>query len=111
MKLIIEFFNDGRYDSEYNYLEDENGLITINIDLNTKKTNLKEDIYFKVVDRGTYTLVDGDTYIRVSNEYVPASIPNDYGDYLDLEVQDGKVSNFKTTKDEILENFMSYVEN
>ena len=47
-------------------------------------------LYMKVVDTGTYTLLDGNMNVLASidEDYVPdnTSIPGDYGDYMDLVI-------------------------
>ncbi len=50
----------------------------------------------KVTDGGAYQLLNGHESLAViSHDYVPAFIPGDYGDYVDLSIgADGKVSNW-----------------
>lgn len=53
----------------------------------------------KVCDTGTYALLD-DNYnvIKKIQDYVPAIIPNDYGDYINLNFDGGKYVDFPAYK-------------
>ncbi len=85
------------------------GTVIITIDLETKKviSNQKDDIFYKVVDTGTYVLLDEEDNVikTIYDDYVPNCIPNEYNDYIDLEIQDGKITNWDSTKDQIINEF------
>jgi len=54
------------------------------------------DIYMKVCDEGTYTLLDGDRkeIKKITNDYVPNGIvPGEFGDYVALKIKDGFITN------------------
>ncbi len=51
------------------------------------------DIYVKVVDQGTYQLIDaaGSIVSELAQDYVPHGVvPGEYGDYINLEIHGGK---------------------
>ena len=53
----------------------------------------------KVCDEGTYTLGDEDfKHIKEIQDYVPSIIPNDYGDYINLNFDGGKFVGFPAYK-------------
>ncbi len=56
------------------------------------------DLKMKVVDMGTYTLLDekGEEVAKIENDYVPNElIPGRFGDYVDLSIdENGKVKNW-----------------
>lgn len=58
-------------------------------------------VHLKVVDEGTYVVVDasGEILAEADCEYVPSWFPGDhYGDYLILDIDDtGKVTNWRAT--------------
>ncbi len=100
MKLQIKF-NDTS--GEYKNPEQN-----ITIDLETKEIIGNEDglgIWSKLVDTGVYTLFTEDGVITIVDDYVPDCIPNEYGDYIDLDVKDGKVINWTSTTEEIIAEF------
>src|SRR6266702_5546950 len=54
-------------------------------------------LFEKVVDQGTYELldVDGDVLATIENDYVPNGVvPGQYGDYVDLKIVDGVITNW-----------------
>jgi hypothetical protein len=57
-------------------------------------------LHIKVVDEGYYELIGtacGGSYTNViENAYVPSFIPNEWGDYLSLDIKGGKVKNWTT---------------
>lgn len=59
------------------------------------------DIYLKVVDTGTYRLLDPDGNILSEiQDYVPRLVPNEFGDYVDLKINDdGFIDNWPSKKD------------
>jgi hypothetical protein len=60
----------------------------------------------KVRDEGFYTLQHGDKRIRMLADYVPACIPNEFGDYLTLSVtSDGTVINWDPSPKQVSESF------
>jgi hypothetical protein len=46
-------------------------------------------IWAKIRDEGIYQLIDEDEKVlaEIKDDYVPDFIPNEYGDYIDLEVE------------------------
>lgn len=57
-------------------------------------------VHVKVVDRGSYTLLDGEGKIlkEANEQYVPSFFPEEhYGDYLilDIDIDTGKINNWK----------------
>ena len=69
--------------------------VTINVD-NGRISNwdgtTKLTFETKICDTGTYTLVDtdGKTVATIYNDYVPNNlIPGEYGDYINLEIDEG----------------------
>lgn len=61
------------------------------------------DLYLKVVDMGTYTLIDEAMMNvgQVSDDYVPHGVvPGEYGDYIDLEINtEGTITNWTQSLD------------
>ena len=61
------------------------------------------DLYMKVCDEGTYTLLglDGQVLAARRQEYVPHGIvPGEYGDYIDLKINaDGVITNWPKKPD------------
>ncbi len=54
-------------------------------------------VYMKVVDQGTYELLDGSGTViaSVNQDYVPHCIPNDYSDYLNFDIDsNGIITNW-----------------
>lgn len=53
------------------------------------------NIFEKVVDCGTYSINFGkyDSFI-IENNYVPSWIPGKYGDYINLEIKNGVITNW-----------------
>lgn len=71
------------------------------------------DIYLKVVDTGFYKVEDirGQEIISIEGDYVPDFIPNDYGDYLQLEISpDGlRITNWNENRfKEKLQEYVLY---
>jgi hypothetical protein len=54
------------------------------------------DLYTKVCDCGSYYLQSGGTIIAsIEQDYVPSIVPNDYGDYLRLNIDaTGRITNW-----------------
>jgi len=100
--LLLEIqFKDSHGD-----FDNENQVILINLE-NMEITGNEngEDVWSKVVDTATYTLIYDGGQTEISNDYVPNCIPNEYGDYLDLCVMSGKITNWESTLEEIEEEF------
>jgi len=101
MVLVINF--------EDRHGEFENELQEVTINLKTKEISGNENgmnVWSKVVDTGVYTLITKDDRLTIY-DYVPDCIPNEYGDYIDLDVKDGKVTNWTSTDEEILAEFQA----
>lgn len=101
---------------DYPFLKDGRLDLYIDIDtkqiLNTPKQENLElgglNLFEKVVDTGSYYLLDEhkNTIASIREDYVPNCIPNEYGDYVDLEVnENGIVTNWLSSKEEIIEEF------
>lgn len=62
----------------------------------------KFEVYEKVCDEGIYKLIDpeGIELAQLKHEYVPHGIvPGEYGDYVVLEIEDGRVTNLPAKLD------------
>jgi hypothetical protein len=87
------------FEDEYNELDKKNDFLAYKINLDTKEVFdtdgklVENDIFFKIVDRGTYSLIDdkGRVLYVIEDDYVPDSIPNEYNDYLDFNIEEGKI--------------------
>ena len=75
----------------------------VDVDANTGRIKdwpkgLAHELYMKVVDCGTYTLLDptGAQLAIIENDYVPHGVvPGKYGDYVDLKInEDGVITNW-----------------
>jgi len=80
------------------------------INLDTMTITGNEDgmnVWSKVVDTGMYMLFDEDmnAMYEIAGDYVPNCVPNEYGDYIDIEVQNGKVTNWEATQETVLAEF------
>lgn len=67
--------------------------------------------YLKVCDQGTYELLDDQYEIvgEIVNDYVPSCVPNDYSDYINLDIEeDGRVINWYPTQEQIEDNFFGF---
>jgi hypothetical protein len=66
-----------------------------------KGQDLSFDLYWKIVDRGTYRLLGPDYTVvcSIEQDYVPNGvIPGEWGDYIDLKInQDGFITNWNRT--------------
>ena len=54
-------------------------------------------IYEKICDEGTYILLDenNNEVAAIRENHVPSVVPNEFGDYISLEINDmGKITNF-----------------
>lgn len=59
--------------------------------------NKPVSIYEKICDEGTYILLDEDDneVAAIRENYVPSVVPNEFGDYIVLEIDDGgTITNF-----------------
>lgn len=68
------------------------------------------DLYMKVTDGGSYYLVDedGEVFAKLENDYVPHYlIPGEYGDYVELKIKGGVITNWKIYTSEFSENMQS----
>ena len=82
------------------------------VDSNTGKilnegfpTNLNLHIKQKVRDSGIYTLLDSnDNELFKIEDYVPNFLPNEYGDYINLKIENGLITNWIKNKSICLEN-------
>jgi len=65
----------------------------------THVPEIKASMFMKVADEGNYQLLDkdGEIIAEALEEYVPNFMPGDHhGDYLILEFDNGKVTNWRT---------------
>ncbi len=68
------------------------------------------NVQMKVVDEGLYYLLDqaGNTVASLEGDYVPSIIPGEFGDYVDLQIYDGTILNWKQPSEEdILKSFFN----
>jgi hypothetical protein len=58
----------------------------------------KREMHVKVCDAGLYKLIDSDgNVIAEKDGYVPEIVPNDYGDYVDLSIdENGVITNWNS---------------
>ena len=64
------------------------------------------DVHMKVVDTGSYYLLDADKNVIAKSEqdYVPNMVPGSYGDYVEMKIQpDGSVLNWHASRVELEE--------
>jgi hypothetical protein len=63
-----------------------------------KDAKYDKDLYMKVCDEGTYVLksASGFDLFADPNHYVPAFVPNEYGDYIDFKIKNGVITNWKS---------------
>jgi hypothetical protein len=53
------------------------------------------NVYLKVCDSGRYNLMDNGMIVETIHDYVPAFIPNEYGDYINFDInEDGVILNW-----------------
>lgn len=92
-----------RYDDEdmpYDFPFRSGDMWSVEVDADTGvirnwPEGVSHDLYMKVVDTGTYTLLgeDGQELYCVNENYVPDWIPGEYGDYLVFSIgPDGKIA-------------------
>lgn len=108
LELDIPFDADDEVPESFPGRNDTTGRLEFSIDLDTFKVDhwpagLTHDMYIKVRDEGIYRLIDHDgNIVKTVEDYVPALIPNDYGDYVNLKIAaDGTVTNFKPSRDDL----------
>ncbi len=89
--------------SPHHYGDHDRLILTLNIEtgeiLNPEwPANFTASIKdMKVCDEGIYTLLDvNDNEIAKLECYVPSCVPNEYGDYVNLEFKNGFVDNWRT---------------
>ncbi len=96
-----------RYDEEdipndFPFRNDDTWEVLINVDTGLIEgwpEGRKERVQMKVCDGGTYILLDdGEEVERIECNYVPNRlIPGEYGDYIDLRIDEsGKITNWPT---------------
>jgi hypothetical protein len=74
--------------------------VTVDIDSGTilDWQGIEFDVYMKVCDEGSYTLLDENKNViaNLYDSYVPNSvIPGEYGDYIDMKIGiDGRIKNW-----------------
>ena len=69
--------------------------------------NLNLYIKQKVKDRGIYTLLDSnDNELFKIEDYVPDFLPNEYGDYIELQIENGFITNWIKHENIYLENYI-----
>lgn len=100
-----------RYDDEdisYDFPMRKGDLWKAKVELDTGKivdwpAGKSGDLYMKVCDEGTYTLLDdaGQKVAAIEQNYVPHGVvPGKYGDYVDLEIsEDGTITNWPRKPD------------
>lgn len=69
-------------------------MLTLTLDLATAKVRDwpagDMDCGMKVVDTGSYYLLNGETVVaKLEGDYVPSCIPQRYGDYVDFKIEEG----------------------
>lgn len=105
IKIILPIWEHGDeiVPEDYPLRKNNNLELIINID-DGKIENWKplsfltqDKIFMKIRDEGIYSLLDKDKNIikTIENCYVPNCLPNQWGDYIDLIINnDGKIINF-----------------
>jgi len=89
--------------------------LVVTIDVNNMKAYGDEKSLIaawdaKVVDTGVYELyIDNKLEITFKDCYVPKFIPNEWQDYLDLNIDDdNRLLNWHTTPEQVINDFKSY---
>ena len=109
--LDIEFYDSyNEFGAEDNYCKLSIDLYSLDVEyLGALKEVLTPtcSLYYKVVDTGVYTL-RGDSIgtWEISDDYVPDCIPNDWGDYIDLEFYGKHLMKFRSTIEDIEIEFL-----
>lgn len=84
--------------------------IEIDQEVTVKQVVSAVNVFIKVVDRGSYTLLDnkGVGFCEGCEIYVPSFIPGDDSDYIDLKIdlETGQILNWKTVTKEQIEEFI-----
>ena len=91
-----------RYDDEdmpYDFPFRTNDMWLVTIDIDSGQIvdwpkGIAHDLYMKVTDNGSYYLMDdeGNTVASIEDNYVPNSlIPGEYGDYIDLKIDENGI--------------------
>jgi hypothetical protein len=110
-ELAVQY---GEEDIPNNFPGRNGDLLTIVLDLNTKKVRDwpadygEAGCHMKVCDQGTYTLIDdvGEEIVRIENDYVPSCIPQQYGDYVEFDIApDGTLIGWEPNAREVEECF------
>ena len=74
------------------------------IELNTGRIvdwpqSVAADVYLKVCDSGMYHLMSDGMIVRSINDYVPDFVPNEYGDYINLNIDEqGMITNWESAE-------------
>lgn len=96
---LFDFFNFLKIeDSEYNHIE-------IIFDYRTGKitnySNFDFELFLKICDEGIYFILNKDfDVIREKRDcYIPDCIPNEYGDYVNLIIENGVIKNITSNYD------------
>lgn len=99
-----------RYDDEdmpYDFPLRQGDMWNVLVDVDTGEIkdfpkDITHNMNMKVCDEGTYTLYDADMneVAAIAGGYVPNRlIPGKYGDYVELKIADGKITNWPTDPD------------
>lgn len=98
-----------------NFPLNESGLWKARIDIDTGRiVNWPEDrpekfeMHEKVVDQGSYELLDeNDKRLAFISDYVPNRvIPGEFGDYIEIEIENGAITNWrKPTEEDLVDSF------
>lgn len=94
---------------------DKGDTLTLTLDLDTRKvrdwpTGLAAKLHLMPRDAGSYELLDerGSVIKRLAQEYVPACLPQEFGDYFIADVQpDGRIKGWQPYSDDVAEAFWS----
>jgi hypothetical protein len=93
----------GDEDMPFDFPHRKDDMWDITVDIDTGRirdwpADRAEDVYMKVCDCGSYYLLDaaGKRVGFIENDYVPHGVvPGEYGDYIDLQInEDGVITNW-----------------
>ena len=104
-----------RYQDEdipYDFPNRKNDWLDLTINADTGEIldfpkNFSYNVNMKVVDEGTYILLDQNKneIAKIEQDYVPKVIPGEWGDYINLIIENGYVKNWKKINEHHVRDF------
>ena len=99
-------------DIPYDFPNRKNDWLDLTINADTGEIldfpkNFSYNVNMKVVDEGTYTLLDQNKneIAKIEQDYVPKVIPGEWGDYINLIIENGYVKNWKKINEHHVRDF------